>query len=273
MVIGDHDDRPGFGRNYSHMCLILFSYKKHTRLPLVVLANRDEFLDRPAQAAHWWGGSGRGNMLAGKDLKAGGSWLGVSRNGRFAALTNVREPHNIKADAPSRGDLVTDFLNGNESPEAYLKKVAEKGQAFNGFNLLVGGLDALWYYGNRGPKPIALAPGTYGLSNELLDSPWPKLVSGKAELEALLPDLSEEKAISLLHDPKTYPDEQLPDTGVPLDWERALSARFISKDNYGTRCSTIVSYGDDGLVNFTEKTWRPEEKVMRAQFIVKKRRN
>ncbi|MEZ4686053.1 MAG: NRDE family protein [Bacteroidia bacterium] len=255
------------------MCLILFSYKVHSSLPLVVLANRDEFLDRPAQPAHWWEGNGGNDMLAGKDLKAGGSWLGLSRNGRFAALTNVREPHNIKADAPSRGDLVTDFLQGNIHPGEYLEKVAEKGQAYNGFNLLVGGPEELWYFGNRGPAPQKLQPGTYGLSNWLLDTPWPKLVSGKAELEALLPEISEEKAISVLKNPTTYPDDQLPTTGVPLDWERALSARFITKENYGTRCSTIVAFDDYDKVSFTVITWRPEEGIVRERFEIKELRN
>ncbi|MFK7969218.1 MAG: NRDE family protein [Bacteroidia bacterium] len=245
------------------MCLILFSYKTDPQLPLVILANRDEFLGRPTQQAHWWEDQ---SIFAGKDLKAGGSWMGVARNGRFAALTNVREPNNIKADAPSRGALVTDFLNGSESPEAYLNRVAEKGQAYNGFNLLVGTADNLWYYGNRGPAPQALEPGTYGLSNDLLDTPWPKLVSGREKLEAWFDERSEAAAFSILQDPHIYPDDQLPDTGVPIDWERALSARFITKDNYGTRCSTFITFDHKEDIHFVERTHVPERSEVKERF-------
>lgn len=245
------------------MCLILFSYKTHKELPLVILANRDEFLDRPTQQAHWWNGD---NMLAGKDLKAGGSWMGVARNGRFAALTNVREPHNMKADAPSRGALVTDFLEGEMTAESYLEGVAEKGQAYNGFNLLVGTKDELWYYGNRGPAPQALKPGTYGLSNALLDTPWPKLATGKDAVDVWLTQPTEAGALAILEDGKIYPDAQLPDTGVPLDWERALSARFIKKDNYGTRCSTVITFGKDDTISLVEKTHLPEVGIVRERF-------
>ena len=239
------------------MCLILFSYKQHPDLPLVVLANRDEFLARPTREAHWWEEE---NILAGKDLKAGGSWLGVSRGGRFAALTNVREPHNIKADAPSRGALVTDFLTSAISPEAYLDQIAAKGQAFNGFNLLVADHDSLWYYGNRGEAPQPLSPGVYGLSNALLDTPWPKLETGKEALANWLVKPNEQEAFNILQDPHIYPDERLPATGVPLEWERGLSARFIRMENYGTRCSTLLRIDAKGGISFSERTYLPEEK-------------
>jgi uncharacterized protein with NRDE domain len=251
------------------MCLILFSYQQHPDYPLVVIANRDEFYQRPTLQAHWW--KDEPHILAGKDVQAGGSWMGVNRKGRFAALTNIREPQNIKSDAPSRGHLVTDYLReqARESAEGYMGKISEKGQAYNGFNLLVGGPEELWWYANRVEAPQQLEPGLYGLSNALLDTPWPKVEKGKAQLQQLLGNgeaFSHEQALFSLKNPELAPDEQLPQTGVPLEWERKLSAMFIEMEKYGTRCSTIVSYGADGRLTFTERSYVPDREDVNMNF-------
>jgi len=171
------------------------------------MANRDEFYERPTEQAKWW--REKPNLLAGKDILAGGSWMGVGKNGRFAALTNYREPQNIKADAPTRGLLVTDFIESAVSPAAYMEQIAEKGQAYNGFNLLVGSAAELWWYSNRGEKPVALSPGLYGMSNALLDTPWPKLTRVKAKLDHLAQaqTFDHEAALAALTDSEIFPDD------------------------------------------------------------------
>lgn len=226
------------------MCLILLAWQAHPRYPLVVAANRDEFYDRPAAAVHFWPQT---KLLAGRDLEGGGTWLGMTRDGRFAALTNYRqpEPAPLPPGQPTRGALVRDFLLGQQAPADYLRQILRDKTcaAYRGFNLLCGTLaDGLWYGSNRSHHPPEpLSPGVHGLSNHLLNTPWPKVVTGRAALTRALKHLPEESALhALLHNPQTYPDEQLPDTGIDLARERLLSAGFIRSPGYGTRCSTIL---------------------------------
>lgn len=236
------------------MCLILLAWHSHPRFPLIVAANRDEFYRRRSASADFWGAHPQ--VLAGRDLEAGGTWLGITRQGRFAALTNYRDPSRHLADAPSRGRLVSDFLCGHDTIDAYLDSLQPSD--YNGFNLLLGDKQQLVAFNNITQERNTLAPGIYGLSNATLDTPWPKVGAGKTALEQALATLPDETALwHLLHDDQIHPDAVLPATGVPLEWERLLSAAFIRSPDYGTRCSTLIKVGADGTASFDEQTWLP----------------
>lgn len=225
--------------------------------PLVVAANRDEFFDRPTTPATFWDDAP--NVLAGRDNVGNGTWMGITRNLRFAALTNVREGRETyNPDAPSRGKLVSEFLLARRRPDTYGKSVARMGNQYNGYNLLVADRDALYYQANRSGVLKELPPGIYGLSNHELDTPWPKLESAKAAFsEALQLVPNYEKMFELLADDTYAPDEDLPDTGVGLEWERVLSAIFVKAENYGTRASTVISIRADNSVRFIERRYGP----------------
>lgn len=222
------------------MCLILFAWKASPSLDLVVAANRDEYYDRPTQAMHRW--SEHPEVYAGKDLTAGGTWMGVTKSGRFAALTNYRNPSNIDLKAPSRGQLTKEFLTSHASPKEYLEHIRSQGLPYNGFNLLVGDENSLWYYNNINHDLHALCPGIYGLSNALLDDPWPKVEKGKNALKKVLDQkrLAADDILGMMRNDTKAEDHLLPKTGVSLAWERALSSMFIQTENYGTRCSTLL---------------------------------
>lgn len=236
------------------MCLILLAWQVHPDYPLVVAANRDEFLSRRTAAADFWDDAP--DVLAGRDLQAGGTWLGVTRDGRFAALTNYRDPARVKASAPSRGELVSRFLTGSLSPPEYLAELAAVAGAYNGFNLLFGDADSLWCFSNCGEGERRLDPGVYGLSNHLLDTPWPKVARGKSALGAALQALPDEAPLlALLRDDRIAPDEVLPRTGLSMEWERLLSAAFIRSPEYGTRSATVLLRDRTGMVRFVEQTF------------------
>jgi len=256
------------------MCLIVFDWRPDAvDGPLFTLAaNRDEFFRRTAEPLGWWHGAP--GVLAGRDLMGGGTWLGMSRDGRFAALTNYRAPAEMRADAPTRGTLVSDWVSGaaqdrsgnpHEAPLDYLLHVAQNGDIYNGFNLLVGDWtrrELAWYCNRGGANsgPALLAPGTHGISNAVLDTAWPKLVRKRAELGALLareaaPPL--ERLIDLMRDPRLARDDELPSTGIPLERERALSAAFIESPEYGTRGTTalrVAAYGEVIGVTVAERS-------------------
>ncbi len=237
------------------MCLILIAWQAHPDYPLVVAANRDEFFARPTAAAAFWPDAPQ--VLAGRDLEAGGTWLGVSRQQRFAAVTNYREGGRQRVDARSRGALVADFLSSQASPVAYLTPLETATAEYNGFNLVVGNGESLAYYSNRGDgQPRWLKPGLYGLSNHLLDTPWPKLTSAKAAFAAALLALpAQELFLDLLADQEIVPDTHLPETGVPLAWERILSAVFVCSENYGTRASTLLTIDRGGRTTLIERSF------------------
>lgn len=238
------------------MCLILIAYRYHPRYPLLVAANRDEFHDRPTAPLGFW--EDIPQIVAGRDLKEGGAWMGIDRTGRFAAITNYRDPSRVLPDAPSRGHLVSDFLRSAEPARVYLDRLASKASAYNGFNLVLGDAGGLFYYSNRGGELRALAPGLYGLSNHLLDTPWPKLERGRRALRQLLdrqPDPTPDELLELLTDRALAPDSDLPHTGVPLEWERWLSAIFIAAPGYGTRSSTALRVDAGGQAWLVETTW------------------
>jgi len=237
------------------MCLVLWAYCRHPRYRLVLAANRDEFYARPSAPAHRWPEAP--DVLAGRDLEAGGTWLGVSERGRLALVTNYREPDRRATGRRSRGWLTRDFLLGSEPPAAYLERVLAEGNAYNGFNLLVGDTETLAYGSNRSDGIRVLAPGLYGLSNHLLGTRWPKVTRGLAAFETILQDdsIDPEVLLALLADCTPAPDETLPRTGLDLEWERRLSAIFVATSAYGTRSSTVLLWDKDGTLTFVERTY------------------
>jgi uncharacterized protein with NRDE domain len=244
------------------MCLILLAWQAHPDYPLVVAANRDEFFTRPSAPAAFWPEAPQ--VLAGRDLEAGGTWLGVSRGQRFAALTNYREGGKLLPRARSRGALVADFVAGNDLPAAYLAQLATHAADYNGFNLLIADGQRLGYCANRGDRRTRwLTPGIYGLSNHLLDTPWPKLASAKAAFAEALATLPAPLAfLELLADQEIVPDSHLPETGVPIEWERILSAIFVRSEHYGTRASTLLTRHRDGLTTLLERSFDADARVL-----------
>jgi len=238
------------------MCLILLAYQAHPRYRLIVAANRDEFFRRPTAAAGWWG-EGNG-ILAGRDLEAGGTWLGVTRHGRFAALTNYRDPPAHQPQAPSRGGLVTGFLAGQANPHDYLSRLQASASRYNGFNLLVADAESLVGFCNRGGGVQVLPPGVHGISNGLLDEAWPKVIRGRAALAKAVEATDEpasDALFELLADRTPAAEAELPNTGVSPEWERWLSSRFISAPGYGTRSSTVLLWEYDNAVRFVERSF------------------
>lgn len=241
------------------MCLIVLAWEASPHARLAVAANRDEFFSRAAAPAAWWADAP--TVLAGRDLSAGGTWLGVTRAGRFAALTNFRDASAPKKDgAPSRGALAADFLRGDAAAADYVATVQPGAGRYHGFNLLVSDGGELWSFSNVEGDPVRLGPGVRGLSNHLLETPWPKVTAARSRLEAALgatdgaEDL-ERRLVDLLEDRTAAPDGALPATGLPLDWERALSAAFVVLPDYGTRASTSLIVAPDGAVRFAERSF------------------
>jgi uncharacterized protein with NRDE domain len=248
------------------MCLVLLVWRMHPQYPCLVAANRDEFHARPTAAAEWW--PDRPQILAGRDLEAGGTWLGITRSGRFAALTNYRDPQRRRAQpadadpdalTPSRGTLVTSLLDSTAGvPEglAYLHGLRAD---FNPFNMIFSDGERLGIYESAAGAGRELGPGIYGLSNHLLDTPWPKVENAKTRLASALLELTDTAPLlELLRDDLPASDERLPQTGVGLEWERLLSSAFVRSPDYGTRCSTIIRIEREGRAYFEEWSWDSE---------------
>lgn len=245
------------------MCLIVVGWRVHPDYPLVVAANRDEFYARPTEPLGRW--PDVPGVMGGLDLEAGGTWLGISESGRFAAVTNVREPGMAKG-AQSRGGLTRGFLTARSSAEEYAEGI--DGAQYSGFNLLLGEGDTLVYCSNRDGQPRPLAPGIYGLSNHLLDSPWPKLLAARQRFAEALPRLPDESAFfELLADQAIVADENLPSTGVPIEWERLLSAIFVKSESYGTRASTLVWQDASGNITVHENSFGPNGQPLQSSVI------
>jgi uncharacterized protein with NRDE domain len=244
------------------MCSIFFAYHAHPKYSLILAANRDEFYERPTAAAHFWLEDAP-EILAGRDLVYKGTWLGVTRGGRFSAVTNYRDPLAPTGNS-SRGNLVGDFLRSAETPESYLQKVRRNARDYSGFNLLAGTFDSaaeIGYFSNRGDEGGGirlLESGIYGLSNHLLDTPWRKVERGKAVLANLVEkeNFAVESLFEILLDTSRAADEDLPETGIGLERERLLSSIFIETPVYGTRSSTVLLIEAGGKVSFTERTYR-----------------
>lgn len=239
------------------MCLLVIAWKVHPRYRLVLAGNRDEFHDRPSAPLSWWQDDPR--ILAPRDLKANGTWLGVARSGRFGVVTNFRDLQAPSEGAPSRGNLVPRFLTGATSPKEFLDDLRGAAPRYSGFNLLVGGPRALYYFSNRGGTPQVLASGIYGIANHLLDTPWPKLARTRARLERLItqPELQADELFAMLADREVAPDEQLPSTGLPLFWERAVSAPFVVNERYGSRSSHVLLVERNGRTILHERRFDP----------------
>jgi len=237
------------------MCLLVFAWMNHPRYRLVVAANRDEFHDRPASPLGWW--TGNPGMLAGRDLRAGGTRIGVTRSGRFGAVTNMRGAETPPvAEAPSRGGLVPDYLAGDSTPGSFLEKLHDAATTFAGFNLLAGDHESLHYLSNRGSAgPRRLEPGSYGLGNHALDTPRPRLVRARDRFDdALAADRpGVDEFFGLLADREPASAATEPGSGLPADLERAMSAPFVLHERYGTRCSTVFLAGRDGRMVAAER--------------------
>ena len=240
------------------MCLVLIALNSHPEYSLIVAANRDEFYDRPSAPAEYW--EDAPGILAGRDLKAGGTWLGIDQRGRFAAVTNYRQGQREQSAPRSRGHLVSGFLTTSTDVREYFEQVRADAELYNGFNLIAGDSRELLYYSNREDHIRALGPGLYGLSNHLLDTAWPKVTSTKSAFGTLLSrrasDLTD-ALFALLSDRTQPPDDQLPHTGVGPEWELLLSSAFITSRDYGTRSSTVVLVGRDGGIVFVERNFGP----------------
>jgi uncharacterized protein with NRDE domain len=239
------------------VCLAVVALDAHPRYALVVVANRDEYHARPAAPVDWWEDVPNGGMLAGRDLEAGGTWLGVTRRGRWAFVTNVREPGRHDANAPSRGALVPRFLRNTGSIEPALADVLADAARYNGFNLLGGDIARAAWGSNRVDGVRRLSTGVHGVSNARLDTPWPKLERTKAGLSAWVADGRDDIAslFDLLADRARAPDPVLPSTGVSLDYERLLSSPFIVSPRYGTRCSTVLTITRTGAAHLVERAF------------------
>ena len=240
------------------MCLIVFSLRSHEKYPLILAGNRDEFYERPARPAKFW--ENNPNLLAGIDIKGGGTWMGVTTCGKLGALTNYRDLTNIKENAPTRGSIVTDYLTGTKPAPVFLETLNENAQKFNGFNVLAGTPDSFFHYSNETRKITEIESGIHGISNAVLNTPWPKVEKAKEDLRNILRNdhIDTEELFSLLKSKKTYPLEILPNTGLPDEKEKAVSAAYIKTEDYGTRCSTIILMDQNGEVTFIERTYDPK---------------
>lgn len=244
------------------MCLLVFAWQSHPRYRLIFAGNRDEFHDRPAAPMQWW--SDEPSILAGRDLKAGGTWLGLSRSGRFGVVTNYRDLQRPLPGAPSRGELISQWLTRAESPLTFAQGLEDRAPTYAGFNLLIADDGQMGYASNRAPEfARALPAGIYGLSNHLLDTPWPKLERTRARFERIasqpqpaLADLEE-----MLADRQPAADTELPHTGLPPERERLLSAPFIVDAQYGTRCTTVVLIEPQGRIGVRERRFDPAGRI------------
>ena len=242
------------------MCLIVFSWQPDSQYPLILAANRDEFYRRPTQAADFWNDSP--DVFGGRDLEAGGSWMAINKNGRFAAVTNYREVPS-PAGLYSRGALVSDFVTGSQPASDYLHALQQQSDKWSGFNLLIMDSTGLYYFSNRTKdhRIFPLPHGIYGLSNHLLDTPWPKLLRVRnsftqALKESVPPD--SKRLVELMHDSYQPPEEQLPDTGVSKGVEKLLSSCFIASEDYGTRNTSVLMIDSHSQLQWVEQEYLPE---------------
>jgi len=251
------------------MCLIVFAYRYNLRLPLVIAANRDEFHSRPSRAAQFWSSDQQqGDLLAGQDLTQGGTWLGMTRGGRFAAVTNIRNP-GATGGSKSRGFLTSDFLLGRQHAADYLQQVRGSLHDYAGFNLLLGDQQGLYYLNSISGLIEKLEPGIYGLSNATLDSDWPKVNVGKEAIRSLMDEdnVSTDALTTIMMDRQPAPDTELPSTGIPLELERQLSSSFIANPQrgYGTRCTTAIVINGQGTARFSEQNYDADTKIISRQ--------
>ena len=240
------------------MCTLLIAHRAHPRYRLILAANRDEFYPRPTATGGFWDDAPQ--LFAGRDLVHGGTWFGITREGRIAALTNYRDPHDLHKHGASRGNLVSGYLRASDGAEEFVARLRREKVPYGGYNLLMGDKDRLLCYSSKSDQVVGIEPGIHGLSNHLLNTPWPKVVRGKEALARVLAAerFSREDLFAILADNTRPPDDQLPDTGVGLELERILSPIFIRSENYGTRCSTLLLVDCDGKATFVERSFDGE---------------
>ena len=256
------------------MCIAAFAWNPESDTPLLLAANRDEFFARPTESMHWWPDS---PVLAGRDMKANGAWLGITRHGRFALLTNIRNSALRREGAPSRGNIVKNFLQSSVTPSTFVDALVSIAPRYEGFNFLCGQVNddarELWFLNSAERVAERLDQGIYGLSNASLDTDWPKLVRVKQGLRHALAErdlaAQDERLLRLLRNTTPTSEAQLPRTGVPLEWERALGSIFINRDDYGTRASTVLRIGGRS-VDVTEINYAPDASIsQRTDFLFK----
>lgn len=246
------------------MCLIFFSINEHPKYKLIVAANRDEFYERPALPAHWWK---KPRILAGKDLKANGTWMAVNKKGKFAAVTNYRDPAAFDPKKESRGKIIVDYFNADKESN-FFKSLKQTRTKYNSYNFISYQQDKISYYSNRLDEVTVLKKGNFALSNGLLGMAWAKVEKIKREMSGLLKNNTVEirDIFELLSDTTLARDDQLPHTGVPLQQERMLSPVFIKSEKYGTRCSTVLLIDQSDHIEFEERTYIPEKSVVHFSF-------
>lgn len=241
------------------MCILFIAIEQHQDYPLIIAANRDEFYTRPTDESGFW--REHQNLLSGIDKVAGGTWMGVTKEGFLSALTNVRDPQRIDPDARSRGELVSNFLLHPVENQQYLSTLSESKASYNGYNLLFGHWQDMWVYNNHTEKTEKLLPGVYGLSNASLNSPWPKINRGVTNLKNYCGEnrpIDPAKLFSLLRDDTVASDDLLPKTGVPIEWERKLSSIFITSKGYGTRSSTLLLIDKNNRLTWKEQSYNSD---------------
>ncbi|MEP0354767.1 NRDE family protein [Paraglaciecola sp.] len=247
------------------MCILFVAINQHKDYPLIIAANRDEYFARETAESHYW--KPKHNILAGKDLLAGGTWMGINKQGYLASLTNIRDPNKVSLDAISRGELVSNYLH--QPVDRYGQQLTNSRANYNGYNLLFGKWDNLTVYNNHSNELQPLTEGYYGLSNADLNSPWPKINKGVAALEAYCKDghdIHSNILFELLLDTSKAPDEELPKTGVSIEWERYVSSIFIQGNEYGTRSSTVLKVDKEDNVFWHEKTYDSEANCTSSQY-------
>lgn len=248
----------------SAMCLIAIAHRAHRDFPLLIAANRDEFHERPAAASCFW--ETAPDLLAGQDLRAGGTWMGISRQGRFAAITNHRNPPDTPPEPRSRGLLTLDYLLGTIPARAYLQQLLPTAADYAGFNLVLGEPGQLWYFSNIEQQVVELVPGVYGLSNTTLDSRWPKQERARLAMTRLLGQPVDHRRLrGTVACRKPVPDADLPDTGVGLEMERLLAPQFIVGPDYGTRSTTSMWQDRTGVVSWEENTCDRDGRLMNCR--------
>jgi uncharacterized protein with NRDE domain len=249
------------------MCILFFAIKQHPKYPVIICANRDEFHQRPTQSMHWWPKNNllASEVLAGKDLQAGGTWLGLDRQGRFSALTNFRQPDLIDNNKQSRGELVLQALAQHD--EEMTKKLAKSSHDYNGFNLVFGPLDKLICFDSVSQKQQVLDAGFHSLCNGALDDIWPKMALGQTKLAEAIKDhsLDIEQLFILMKNNQKAQTEHLPKTGVPLNWEQLLSSIFIISPEYGTRTTNIITLDDEGKISIYDQSYNEQGECINKQ--------
>lgn len=256
------------------MCLLFIAYGLSQKYRLVVAANRDEFLKRPTASLDFL--DNKDSILGGKDLLGGGTWLGISNTCRFGAITNFREGFGRKIDSPSRGEIISDFLASTKSAKSYLSTLSRKSHQYEGFNLILGDREALYYYSNKLDRTQKLKNGFYGLSNHLLNTEWPKVKRGRLLLRPYMVGKNQIDVNAIfthLRDDLRPDDRTLPETGVGLDWERLLGTIFIDGVEYGTRSSAVLTVSYKGEIDYTEKTYHRSRGAKCTSTVVNKRLN